>query len=162
MTVHGGPDKTVYAYDAANYAAWRALLPDWADWMPGLFGENLTTEGLLETKVRIGDVFRMGTARLRTVQPRQRCYKLNARFNDPGMVARFAKVKRSGIYFRVVEPDMVRADDVVELFEQAATGITIQDISQLLVARSTETGFLAAVLALPHLPESLKRQLAGR
>ncbi|MEJ7664750.1 MAG: MOSC domain-containing protein [Hymenobacter sp.] len=47
LRVHGGPDKAVYAYDTTHYAAWRTLLPAWTDWMPGLFGENLTTEGLL-------------------------------------------------------------------------------------------------------------------
>src|SRR4051794_40318097 len=68
LTVHGGPDKAVYAYDKAHYDTWRTLLPAWTDWTPGLFGENLTTEGLLETEVRVGDVFGIGTARLRAVQ----------------------------------------------------------------------------------------------
>ena len=108
LRVHGGPDKAVYAYDATHYAAWRALLPAWTDWTPGLFGENLTTDGLLETAVRVGDVFGLGTARLRAVQPRQPCYKLNARFNDGGMAARFARLGRPGIYFRVEEPGTVR------------------------------------------------------
>ena len=159
---HGGPDKAVYAYDAAHYDVWRGLLPGWTDWTPGLFGENLTTQGLLETEVRIGDVFGVGTARLRAVQPRQPCYKLNARFDDPGMAGRFAKLHRPGIYFRVEEPGVVRAGDVLALLERAPTPITIQAVAQLLVARSAEAGLLAAVLALPHLPKSLKEQLTGR
>ncbi|MFD1875299.1 MOSC domain-containing protein [Hymenobacter bucti] len=161
LRVHGGPDKAVYAYDATHYAAWRALLPAWADWAPGLFGENLTTDGLLETAVRVGDVFGLGTARLRAVQPRQPCHKLNVRFDDAGMAARFAQVGRPGIYFRVETPGLVQAGDALTLLEAAATTITIQDISQLL-ARTVEASQLAEALALPHLPAEVRRQLSGR
>lgn len=160
LTVHGGPDKAVYAYDTAHYHAWQQLLPDRADWTPGLFGENLTTEGLREEQVRIGDVFGIGTARLRAVQPRVPCYKLNVRFDDPGMVGRFARLGRSGIYFRVIEPGVVRAGDAIELLEDAATSITIQIVAQLLHTRVVEPELLAAVVELPHLPQSLKWHFA--
>lgn len=158
LTVHGGPDKAVYAYDAAHYAYWQQQLVR-ADWTPGLFGENLTTEGLLETAVRVGDLFGIGTARLRAVQPRLPCYKLNMRFDDPGMAARFARAGRSGIYFRVVEPGIVCAHDTIELLEAVATTITIQTLADLLLSRQADPDTLASVLALPHLPRSLKRQL---
>ncbi|MEJ7664751.1 MAG: MOSC domain-containing protein [Hymenobacter sp.] len=111
--------------------------------------------------MRVGDVFGLGTTRLRAVQPRQPCYKLNARFNDGGMVARFAQVSRPGIYFRVEEPGTVQAGDALTLLEAAATTITIQDIAHLLVARTVEAGWLADVLALPHLPAEVRRQLTG-
>ncbi|HEX8327189.1 MAG TPA: MOSC domain-containing protein [Hymenobacter sp.] len=161
LTVHGGPDKAVYAYDAAHYAAWQAQLPAWTDWTPGLFGENLTTEGLLETQVRIGDLFRVGTAVLRAVQPRVPCYKLNARFDDPGMVAHFARAGRSGIYFRVEKPGAVQAGDALTLLEAADTAITIQTVADILLTRRAEAGLLAAVVALPHLPTKLKQQFGG-
>ena len=164
LSVHGGLDKAVYAYDTTHYDVWRALLPEWADWSPGLFGENLTTEGLLETEVRIGDVFGIGTARLRAVQPRQPCYKLNVRFNDGGMAARFARQNRPGIYFRVVEPGTVQAGDALTLLEKAPTTVTIQAVSELLLSRTVvlEPGQLAEVLAVPHLPAGLKQHLASR
>jgi MOSC domain-containing protein YiiM len=162
LRVHGGPDKAVYAYDATHYAAWRALLPAWTDWAPGLFGENLTTDGLLETAVRVGDVFGLGTARLRAVQPRQPCHKLNLRFDDAGMAARFARAGRPGIYFRVEAPGLVQAGDALTLLEAAATSVTIQDIAQLLSAREVEAGRLAEILALPHLPIEVRQQLTGR
>ena len=164
LTVHGGPDKAVYAYDRAHYDAWRALLPAWTDWSPGLFGENLTTEGLLETEVRVGDVYGLGTTRLRAVQPRQPCYKLNVRFDDGGMAARFARLNRPGIYFRIVEPGTVQAGDALVLLEQAPTTTTIQHLSQLILSRPTvlEPAQLAELLALPHLPIWLKQHLASR
>lgn len=158
LTVHGGPDKAVYAYDAAHYDHWRQQL-ERDDWAPGLFGENLTTEGLLESEVRIGDLFRVGTARLRAVQPRFPCYKLNVRFDSPGMTRHFAKAGRTGIYFRVVEPGVVQAGDDIELIEAANTDITIQTIAQIVLNRKADASLLADVVALPHLPDSLKMQL---
>ena len=72
------------------------------------------------------------------------------------MVGRFAKLNRPGIYLQVVEPGTVRAGDALELLEQAPTILTIQALSELLLARSPTADVLAAALALPHLPELLK------
>ncbi|HEX8504651.1 MAG TPA: MOSC domain-containing protein [Hymenobacter sp.] len=160
LTVHGGPDKAVYAYDTAHYAYWRAQL-DRDDWAPGLFGENLTTEGLLESDVRIGDLFRVGTAGLRAVQPRFPCYKLNVRFNASAMAGLFALAARPGIYFRVVEPGLVQAGDALQLLETADTDITIQTIFQLVLSHQADASLRAAAAALPHLPQSLKQQLGA-
>lgn len=156
LTVHGGPDKAVYAYDRVHYAHWQHQI-ERADWAPGLFGENLTTEGLLESEVRIGDLFRVGSALLRAVQPRFPCYKLNVRFNNPGMTRHFAREGRSGIYFRVIEPGVVQAGDAITLLEAADTDITIQTVFQIVLAHQAEADLLTKVVALPHLPDSLKR-----
>ncbi|MBD2705311.1 MOSC domain-containing protein [Spirosoma sp. BT702] len=156
LMVHGGPDKAVYAYDNRHYAYWQHQI-ERDDWAPGLFGENLTTEGLLESEVRIGDLFRVGSALLRAVQPRLPCYKLNVRFGDPGMTRHFARAGRSGIYFRVVEPGLVQAGDNITLIEAANTGITIQTVSQVLLNRQAAAEVLAQLVALPHLPDSLKK-----
>jgi MOSC domain-containing protein YiiM len=156
LTVHGGPDKAVYAYDTAHYAHWQHQI-ERDDWAPGLFGENLTTEGLLESEVRIGDLFRAGSALLRAVQPRFPCYKLNVRFDDSGMTRRFAREGRSGIYFRVVEPGTVQAGDEITLIEAADTTITIQTVSEIVLTRKADKDVFANLLTLPHLPNSLKR-----
>src|SRR5947209_8442554 len=102
LTVHGGPDKAVYAYPSEHYDYWREVLPG-RDLPPGVFGENLTTEGLDERSVSIGDEFRVGSARLVVTQPRQPCFKLGLRFGDPAMVRRFVEAGRPGIYFAVAE-----------------------------------------------------------
>jgi MOSC domain-containing protein YiiM len=156
LTVHGGPDKAVYAYDDTHYVRWREQI-DRNDWSPGLFGENLTTTGLLESEVRIGDLFRIGSALLRAVQPRFPCYKLNVRFDDPGMTRLFAREGRSGIYFRVIEPGTVQAGDAIRLVEAADTTITIQIVSQIVLTHKAEASLLAEVAKLPHLPDSLKK-----
>ncbi|WP_375444545.1 MOSC domain-containing protein [uncultured Fibrella sp.] len=160
LTVHGGPDKAVYAYDLAHYEVWKQELSR-TDWTPGLFGENLTTDGLLDAQVRIGDLFRVGTAQLRAVQPRFPCYKVNVWFNDAGMVRHFARVGRPGIYFRVVEPGIVQAGDTIELLEAADTDITIEAVAQLVMSRQPDRHLLDRVLALPHLAAKLRQQLGG-
>ena len=94
LSVHGGPEKAVYAYPAEHYSFWRRELPD-AELSWGAFGENFTTEGLLEDEVWIGDRYRVGTAELVVTQPRMPCYKLGLRFGEPGIVKRFHQSRRS-------------------------------------------------------------------
>lgn len=162
LSVHGGPYKAVYAYDAAHYAYWQQQQLARPDWPPGLFGENLTTEGLPDAAVRVGDLFGIGTARLRAVQPRQPCYKLNARFADAGMAARFTQAGRAGIYFQVEQPGTVQAGDTIELLEAAATNITIEVLAQLSFGPNPDADLLAVAAALPHLPPSVRARLHHR
>lgn len=154
--VHGGPDKAVYAYDWAHYAFWQKQLPARTDWPNGLFGENLTTEGLPDDTVRIGDVLRIGTVLLRAVQPRLPCFKLNARFDDPLMAKRFSDAVRCGIYFRVLEEGHVRAGDAIEPIEQAPDAVTIRDVADWYLNRTADADALRRLYALPHLPNRLK------
>jgi MOSC domain-containing protein YiiM len=100
LTVHGGVDKAVYAYPVEHYDYWRQELPD-TDLPWGMFGENLTIEGVLEQGVNIGDRFRMGTAAVMVTQPRMPCYKLGIKFGRTDIVKRFLDSQRSGFYFSV-------------------------------------------------------------
>ena len=95
LTVHGGPDKALYAYPSEHYRGWEAKLG--VSLPPAAFGENLTTEGLIEDQAHIGDEFRVGTARLVVTQPRLPCYKLGIRFGNPGMVKTFLKAGLPGM-----------------------------------------------------------------
>src|SRR2546426_592059 len=97
LSVHGGPEKAVYAYPAEHYDFWRRELQD-AELAWGAFGENFTTEGLLEGEVWIGDRYRVGTVELVVTQPRMPCYKLAIRFGQIEMVKRFLQSRRSGFY----------------------------------------------------------------
>jgi len=102
LTVHGGLEKAVYAYPAEHYEYWRKELSDVSlSW--GAFGENLTTEGLREDTLCIGDVLRVGSAVLQITQPRMPCYKLELRFDRDDMIKRFLASGRSGFYFSVIE-----------------------------------------------------------
>ncbi|GAB3552650.1 MOSC domain-containing protein [Spirosoma fluminis] len=158
LTVHGGLDKAVYAYDVAHYAYWQEQLPVRTDWSHGLFGENLTTAGLLDDDVCIGDLYRIGSVTLRAVQPRFPCYKLNARFDDRLMARKFSEAVRCGIYFRVAEGGCLQQGDRIQLLEQSPYPVTIRDVADWYLGKTTDQDALQALLALPHLPAKLKSQ----
>jgi MOSC domain-containing protein YiiM len=101
ITVHGGPDKAVYAYPYEHYAYWQAQLPGYA-LAPGNFGENLTITGVSEESIHIGDTLQIGTARFAVTQPRTPCYKLGVRFDREDMTRRFYESRRLGFYLRVL------------------------------------------------------------
>ncbi len=98
LTVHGGADKAVYVYPGEHYAFWREELPD-VDLPWGAFGENFTTEGLIEDSVHIGDQLRVGSAEFVVTQPRMHCFKLGIRFGRPDMVKRFLRSGRNRFLF---------------------------------------------------------------
>ena len=116
LSVHGGPEKAVYAYSLANYAAWRQEYPQHAALLtPGAFGENLCIEGLQESELCAGDVHRIGSCRLQICQPRQPCFKLALRFEDKFMPKAMIRSGRAGWYYRVLEPGQIGVGDAVQL-----------------------------------------------
>ena len=130
LAVHGGPDKAVYAYSAEHYPWWQQQLP--VTTLPfGAFGENLTISGFDEGSVCLGDVYRAGSASLLAIQPRLPCFKRGLRFDDPGMVKRFAQSLRLGVYFRVVEPGRVRRFDRFEKISEHALRFPVLDLARL-------------------------------
>ncbi len=126
LVKHGGPLRAVYMYPAEHYAWWRAELPG-VELPWGVFGENLTIEGLLEDEVRIGDRLRIGSAELVVTRPRKPCYKLGIRFGRRDMAARFRASGRSGFYLRVAREGELRAGDAITRIERG-TGPTIRDV----------------------------------
>jgi MOSC domain-containing protein YiiM len=158
LRVHGGPDKAVYAYPSEHWAYWRQLLPA-AQLVPGAFGENLTTLGLLEPEVRVGDCFQLGTAVLMAVQPRQPCFKLGIRLARPGIVREFELARRSGIYFRVIKPGVVAAGDAISLVERSPYTVTIRDMVTCLAPGPHDQELVRALLATPYLSPSWQARL---
>ena len=130
LSVHGGPYKAVYCYPGEHYGFWKEQLPN-MDLPYGMFGENLTTEDLIEDDVYIGDQFRVGSAVLQVTQPRMPCFKLGIRFGRPDMVKKFWRSGRSGIYFSVVEEGDVAAGDLIESVSRDPEGISAADIVRL-------------------------------
>lgn len=130
LTVHGGPYKAVYAYASEHYPLWRSeLAPQELPF--GMFGENLTLEGLLETEAHIGDQFRVGSALLQVTQPRMPCFKLGIRFGRPDIVKRFWMSDRPGIYFSVLEEGDVATGDRVELVARDPQNVSVTDVVRL-------------------------------
>lgn len=129
--VHGGPDKAVYVYSLDHYAPWSRELGR-SDLAPGIFGENLTVEGMVETAVKIGDIYRFGTAVLQVTKPRAPCYKLVARMGLPDFQRTFLASGRVGFYCRVLEEGDVAAGDPVERVSTPPDALTVlQDARRL-------------------------------
>lgn len=161
LTVHGGTDKAVYAYPSEHYAYWRHALPDAAlSW--GNFGENLTTEGLAEDTLCIGDRLRIGSAVLTVTQPRMPCYKLPIRFNRDDMIKRFLASRRPGFYFSVVKEGEVSAGSEVEFLSRDPERVSVIDIVDLYLGEKRDPALLQRALRVGALPENWKSALASR
>jgi len=152
LSVHGGPDKAVYAYPAEHYDFWRRELPEME--LPfGMFGENLTVEGLRESEVNIGDRFAIGSAEFQVTQPRLPCYKLGIKFGRADMVKRFLHSRRTGFYFRVVKEGEVGAGDAIAPTLRDPHNVTVADITRLYAFEKNNAELLRRVLDLAALPE---------
>jgi MOSC domain-containing protein YiiM len=158
LTVHGGPYKAVYVYPHEHYEYWRSVLPH-RELPLGVFGENFTTEGILETDAHIGDVFAVGSAEVTVTQPRQPCYKLNVRFNDDLMVKRFLASGRSGFYLSVTKPGEVGAGDELRVLTRDPQRISIAEFNRLFTAKThthEDAAILARLIQIPALPQDWK------
>jgi len=156
LRVHGGINKAVYAYDVSYYLHWKNILQR-DDWSYGLFGENLTTEGLTDKEVRIGNIYKLGTAKLQAIQPRFPCIKINIRFGLTDMIERFINEKKNGIYFRVIEEGDARVNDEISLVEESPHKVSIQDFVECYYAKGRDKPMVKKILAIPYLPESKRR-----
>ena len=152
LTVHGGPDKAVYVYPMEHYDYWKVQLPDTVlPW--GMFGENLTTEGILEDMFNIGDQFQIGSARVMMTQPRMPCYKLGVRFGRTDIIRKFLVSGRPGFYFRVLKEGEVGTGDPIELISRDKNNITVKDIVRLYVHDKEDIETMRRASKLEALPE---------
>jgi MOSC domain-containing protein YiiM len=118
---HGGPDRAVCVYPSEHHRHWGDRLP-----IPP-FGENLSTEGVLEAETVIGETWRIGTAYLQISQPRSPCQKVAVRLGRPGLVAEARRTGFVGLHLRVLEPGMLAAGDAIERVDQPGHGVTVAD-----------------------------------
>jgi MOSC domain-containing protein YiiM len=155
---HGGPDKAVCAYAFEHYDFWTEVLE--RELPAGSFGENFTLSGLLEDEVHIGDVFKIGTARVQISQPRQPCGTLAARFGIKDFVKQVVNSGMTGWYFRVLEPGTVRAGDHLEL--QTRGKISVQAANLVMHHKNTPREKMENLLAQPALSQAWRDQLENR
>jgi MOSC domain-containing protein YiiM len=161
LSVHGGPYKAVYGYPAEHYVFWRQELPE-ANLCWGAFGENFTTEGLLESDLHVGDRLGIGGAIVMIRQPRTPCYKLAAKFQRDDMIERFLHSGRSGFYFSVEQEGVVQVGDAFEFLSREPTAVTIAELNQLFVDDRYNRELLGKALATAALPEDWRDYLAQR
>jgi len=135
LTVHGGIDKAIYSYPIEHYNYWRKQFPD-MDLTWGMFGENFTTEGLLEDVVNVGDQFEIGSAKLVATQPRMPCYKLGVRFGRMDVIRRFMTSGRPGIYFKILKEGEVKTGDKIKNIKRDKNNVTVKDIVSLYISKN--------------------------
>lgn len=155
---HGGADKACYIYPMEHYAYWKKRYPK-LKWEWGMFGENLTSEGILESALHPGDILSIGAAIVQVSQPRQPCFKLGVRFKDPRMVKAFAGAPYPGIYVRVLKAGAVNAGDQIRLIEKIKTGPALDEIFAMLMHRDSDKGRYEEAMANEWLAESARRDL---
>jgi MOSC domain-containing protein YiiM len=162
LSVHGGPDKAVYAYPVEHYDAWRLELPGIElGW--GAFGENLTCSGgWREDEVRIGDRFRVGEAEFEVSQPRLPCGKLNLRFDRTDMVKRMLSNGRFGFYFRVIRTGSVAVDDPIERIARSPYDLTVAEAARLEAIDKHDPELLRRAVEVEVLPASWLRTFRRR
>jgi MOSC domain-containing protein YiiM len=156
-TVHGGPDKAVYAYAAEETELWEAELGEKLGNAP--FGENLTVRGLPVSDAVIGERWSIGSALLEVAQPRLPCFKLGVRMGDARFPKRFAAADRPGAYLRVVREGDVGAGDAIEVLDRPEHGVTCALVSRALLR---EPRLLPAALRAPELPDGLREWMTER
>lgn len=161
LTVHGGPSKAVYVYPAEHYAYWREELPG-MDLPWGMFGENLTTQGLRESEVSIGDRFRIGQAEVVATEPRMPCYKLGLKFGRDDIIKRFLASRRTGFYFAVLKEGDVGAGDPIQRISRDAHGVTVADITQLYAEKRGNIELLHRAVRMEALPWSWRTYFQAR
>ncbi|MEN0011909.1 MAG: MOSC domain-containing protein, partial [Solirubrobacteraceae bacterium] len=157
LTVHGGPDKAIYAYAAEDLAWWSQELG--REVAPGMFGENLTTHGVDCTGAIIGERWRIGGLLLEVCQPRLPCFKLGMHFDDPTMLKRFTLASRPGVYLRIVEEGDVAAGDPIEVIGRPGHGVTVQIVADAILRDRT---LAPRALAAPELAIGLLGDLQAR
>ena len=155
LRVHGGPSKSVYVYPGEHYEKWREEMPD-HEFETANFGENLTTEGLLETEVYIGDKLRIGTAEFAVTEPRMPCYKLGIRFGRKDILRKFLQSRRSGFYLTVLKLGDLKAGDEIEFMSRDENRVSVHDIVRLYVQDKDDVETMDRAINVEYLPESWK------
>lgn len=134
--VHGGPEKALYHYPAEHYALLQEALPHLSDsFIPGSIGENISTHGLIDTEVHIGDTFQLGNAIVQVSQPRRPCWKVNHKYGNAHIASLLMSEAISGWYYRILETGQLRRGDNIEFLDRLDNSIPVAEIWQILLQR---------------------------
>ena len=159
LSVHGGRDKAVYVYPSEHYPFWKKELPGISlPW--GSFGENLTTQDLLESDVHIGDRFTIGDAEVVVTQPRLPCFKLNLKFDREDMVKRFLASGRTGFYLRVLREGEIGAGDEIVRVHQDENRVSVSDILKVYLGAPDSDEVRERALRVKYLSNSWREELS--
>jgi len=155
---HAGINKACYLFSSDHYPYWKKLYPD-LDWDWGMFGENLTIEGMNESLIRIGDCYKIGTALVQVSQPREPCYKLGIRFNNQEILKQFIDHGYPGTYVRILEEGEVATGDALVLIETSENPLTVKQFYELLYAKEKDPQLVQLAVENLSLPQYKRARL---
>lgn len=157
---HGGIYKAVYAYPFEHYSTWKEILPESNFDIPA-FGENLTTIGLLEKDVLIGDEYKIGSVILKVTEPRLPCNRLNIRLNNNLAVKEFSTLRFPGIYFSVIQDGNMSVDDEIELFNRDENSISVYDLNNIFLSNTGNVETIKKAFQIPYLRDKWKERFSN-
>jgi MOSC domain-containing protein YiiM len=157
---HGGTLKAIYSYSQEHYLIMQEYLKSPVH--PGLFGENLTTEGLFEKDVFLGSQYRFGSAILEAIQPRMPCFKLGLATKSTSFITAFREAGMSGIYWKVVEEGEVKAGDSIDLVSISQQIATIHDVWRLTSTTEFDAELAKQILANHRLDSEWRETIQER
>ncbi len=155
---HAGVNKACFLFSADHYPFWKKQYPD-LKWDWGMFGENLTVEGFDESVIRIGDIFKMGTALVQVSQPREPCYKLGIRFSDQSILKKYIAYGYPGTYVRILQKGFVSTGDEMVLVEQSKNTLTVKQCFEIILARKKDPAIVRLAVENLSLPEYKRERL---
>ena len=155
---HAGEPKACYLFSSDYYGYWKNLYPQ-LNWDWGMFGENLTVEGMDESKIRIGDVYKIGAALVQVSQPREPCYKLGIRFGNQEILKQFIDYGHPGTYVRILVEGHVKKGDVLELMEKSKNKLTIKKYYGLLYSKEKDIDIVKLAYNNQALPDYKRKRL---
>tara|TARA_R110002020_G_scaffold8407_3_gene33815 strand:+ start:3922 stop:4569 length:648 start_codon:yes stop_codon:yes gene_type:complete len=155
---HAGINKACYLFPSDYYPYWKGMYPE-LNWDWGMFGENLTVEGLDESIMRIGDIYKIGNAVVQVSQPREPCYKLGVRFGNAKILKEFIDYGYSGTYVRILEEGEVKNGDELILQEKSENTLTVKECFQIILAKQKDPVLLQKAINNPSLPEYKRDRL---
>ncbi len=156
--VHGGMYKACYLFSAKHYPYWKNQYPD-LDWNWGMFGENLSVSGMDESQIRIGDIYKIGSALVQISQPREPCFKLGIRFGTQQILKEFIDYGFPGTYVKILEEGQVSSGDKLILIEPSANLLTVQQFFKLLYAKEKDQKILRLAIENLAIPEYKRERL---
>lgn len=152
LTVHGGVEKAVYMYPSEHYDYWKRTRPD-LSFEKGTFGENLSTTGIMEEDINVGDIIQIGEAVFQVTGPRMPCFKLGIKMGDNTIIKDFLNSERNGFYLKVNQEGIIHKGDRVKLIEKSEFSFQMKEFIQAYHSRKTDRELLERAVEAPQMPE---------
>lgn len=156
--VHGGSFKACYLFSTNHYSYWKTMYPN-LNWSWGMFGENLSISGLNETKIMVGNIYKVGNAIVQITQPREPCYKFGVKFHSQNIIKQFINYGFPGTYVRILQEGYVKNGDTFKLIDTLNNSLSIAALFHLIFAKIKRQDHLKIAVDLEVIPEQKRKKL---